>query len=50
MKNLFEVMGKKSVLCGSASSGQAAKACNNMLLAKPLTGKSIISSVGSIKK
>jgi 3-hydroxyisobutyrate dehydrogenase len=33
MLPLFEVMGKKSVLCGPASSGQAAKACNNMLLA-----------------
>ena len=28
MLPLFEVMGKKSVLCGPASSGQAAKACN----------------------
>ena len=33
MSPLFEAMGKKSVLCGPASLGQAAKACNNMLLA-----------------
>ena len=38
MLPLFEVMGKKSVLCGSASSGQAAKACNNMLLAITMIG------------
>jgi 3-hydroxyisobutyrate dehydrogenase len=38
MLPLFEVMGKKSVLCGSASSGQAAKACNNMLLATTMIG------------
>jgi 3-hydroxyisobutyrate dehydrogenase len=30
---LFEILGKKSLLCGSAGSGQATKACNNMLLA-----------------
>ena len=33
MLPLFEIMGKKSLLCGSAGSGQATKACNNMLLA-----------------
>ena len=33
MLPLFEVMGKKSLLCGSYGSGQATKACNNMLLA-----------------
>jgi 3-hydroxyisobutyrate dehydrogenase len=38
MLPLFEVMGKKSVLCGPASSGQAAKACNNMLLAITMIG------------
>ena len=38
MLTLFEVMGKKSVLCGPASSGQAAKACNNMLLATTMIG------------
>ncbi|SIO33202.1 3-hydroxyisobutyrate dehydrogenase [Vannielia litorea] len=29
---LFEVMGQKSVLCGGAGMGQAAKICNNMIL------------------
>jgi 3-hydroxyisobutyrate dehydrogenase len=29
---LFEVMGQKSVFCCSASSGQSAKICNNMIL------------------
>jgi len=29
---LFEVMGQKSVFCGSAGSGQSAKICNNMIL------------------
>ncbi|MDC0092792.1 3-hydroxyisobutyrate dehydrogenase [Alphaproteobacteria bacterium] len=38
MSPLFEAMGKKSVLCGLASSGQAAKACNNMLLATTMIG------------
>jgi len=38
MLPIFEVMGKKSVLCGPASSGQAAKACNNMLLATTMIG------------
>ena len=33
MLPLFEVMGKKSLLCGSFGLGQATKACNNMLLA-----------------
>ena len=33
MLPLFEVMGKKSLLCGSNGTGQATKACNNMLLA-----------------
>ncbi len=33
MLPLFEVMGKKSLLCGSFGTGQATKACNNMLLA-----------------
>lgn len=30
---LFEVMGRKIVHCGGAGNGQAAKVCNNMLLA-----------------
>ena len=29
---LFEVMGQKSVHCGAAGNGQAAKICNNMIL------------------
>ncbi|MDF1871559.1 3-hydroxyisobutyrate dehydrogenase [Vannielia sp.] len=29
---LFEIMGQKSVLCGGAGMGQAAKICNNMIL------------------
>ena len=33
MLPLFGVMGKKSLLCGASGSGQATKACNNMLLA-----------------
>ena len=38
MSPLFEVMGKKSVLCGPSGLGQAAKACNNMLLATTMIG------------
>ena len=38
MLPLFEVMGKKSLLCGSSGSGQATKACNNMLLATTMIG------------
>src|SRR6056297_176719 len=29
---LFEIMGRKSVLCGPSGNGQAAKICNNMIL------------------
>lgn len=39
-KELFDVMGNKSVLCGSATSGQAIKICNNMLLAVTMVGVS----------
>lgn len=38
MLPLFKVMGSKSVLCGPPGSGQAAKACNNMLLATTMIG------------
>ena len=38
MLPLFEVMGQKSLLCGSYGSGQATKACNNMLLATTMIG------------
>ena len=37
---LFDIMGNKSVLCGSATSGQAIKICNNMLLAVTMVGVS----------
>ena len=43
---LFEVMGKKSLLCGSAGSGQATKACNNMLLATTMIGVGEAFSLG----
>lgn len=39
-KPLFDVMGDKSVLCGAATSGQAVKICNNMLLAVTMVGVS----------
>ena len=38
MLPLFEVMGQKSLLCGSSGTGQATKACNNMLLATTMIG------------
>ena len=38
MLPLFNIMGNSSVLCGLPSSGQAAKACNNMLLAITMIG------------
>ena len=38
MLPLFEVMGNKSLLCGSSGTGQATKACNNMLLATTMIG------------
>jgi 3-hydroxyisobutyrate dehydrogenase len=38
MLPLFKVMGKKSLLCGSYGTGQATKACNNMLLATTMIG------------
>ena len=38
MLPLFEIMGKKSLLCGSYGAGQATKACNNMLLATTMIG------------
>ena len=38
MLPLFKIMGKKSLLCGSSGSGQATKACNNMLLATTMIG------------
>ena len=38
MLPLFEILGKKSLRCGSSGSGQATKACNNMLLATTMIG------------
>lgn len=32
VKPLFDIMGQKSVHCGAAGNGQAAKICNNMIL------------------
>ena len=32
VKDLFDVMGQKAVLCGPSGNGQAAKICNNMIL------------------
>ena len=37
-KPLFDIMGQKSVHCGDAGAGQAAKICNNMLLAITMIG------------
>ncbi len=47
MLPLFEVMGSKSVLCGPPGSGQATKACNNMLLATTMIGVGETLSLGS---
>ena len=47
MLPLFNIMGNKSVLCGSPSSGQAAKACNNMLLAITMIGVGEAFNLGS---
>ncbi|MCL4146654.1 UNVERIFIED_CONTAM: hypothetical protein GTU68_005292 [Idotea baltica] len=33
VKQLFDIMGQKAVHCGDAGAGQAAKICNNMILA-----------------
>lgn len=33
LRFLFDIMGKKSILCGHSGAGQSAKICNNMLLA-----------------
>lgn len=47
MLPLFDIMGNKSVLCGQPSSGQAAKACNNMLLAITMIGVGEAFNLGS---
>jgi 3-hydroxyisobutyrate dehydrogenase len=46
MLPLFEIMGKNSLLCGSSGSGQATKACNNMLLATTMIGVGEAFSLG----
>ena len=46
MLPLFEIMGKKSLLCGSYGTGQATKACNNMLLATTMIGVGEALSLG----
>ena len=38
MLPIFDLMGSKSVFCGTAGSGQATKLCNNMLLAITMIG------------
>ena len=47
MLPLFKIMGKKSLLCGSSGSGQATKACNNMLLAITMIGVGEAFSLGN---
>ncbi|MCT1367115.1 3-hydroxyisobutyrate dehydrogenase [Kocuria sp. HSID16901] len=44
---LFDVMGKKIVHCGENGAGQAAKCCNNMLLAITTIGASEAFTLGS---
>ena len=38
VKPLFDVMGQKSVFCGSSGAGQSAKICNNMILGISMIG------------
>ena len=38
IRPLFNIMGKKSILCGDIGTGQSAKICNNMLLATTMIG------------
>ena len=40
VSNLLNFMGSKAIYCGKAGSGQAAKLCNNMLLATTMIGVS----------
>ncbi len=46
MLPFFQIMGKNSLLCGSPGSGQATKACNNMLLATTMIGVGEAFSLG----
>ncbi len=43
---LFDVMGQRAVHCGDAGAGQAAKICNNMLLAISMIGAGEAFSLG----
>ena len=45
-KPLFEIMGQRAVHCGDAGAGQAAKICNNMLLAISMIGAGEAFSLG----
>ena len=38
MLPIFDVMGKKAILCGSGGAGQATKICNNLLLGITMVG------------
>lgn len=44
---VLDVMGQKAVLCGDGGAGQAAKICNNMLLAVSMIGASEAFALGS---
>jgi len=43
---LFDIMGQRAVHCGEAGAGQAAKICNNMLLAISMIGTGEAFSLG----
>ena len=38
MEPLFNIMGKKAILCGEGGTGQAVKICNNLILAITMAG------------
>ena len=38
MEPLFNIMGKKAILCGAGGTGQAVKVCNNLILAITMAG------------
>lgn len=46
-KPFFDVMGQRAVHCGAAGAGQAAKICNNMLLAISMIGVGEAFTLGS---
>ena len=45
-KAILSLMGKNIVYCGSVGSGQAAKICNNMLLAITMIGTAETMNLG----